>query len=221
MMKKKVLVLGGTKGIGKSIYKKFNLDNKYNTIAFGSKQLDTGNKESVKKFISKYNSTDVLILNTGGPPFKENILKIHREEWLKYFDQIFLGFYEILSNIKIKNNGYVFLISSHLISENTHNMLISSSLRAGFLHVFRAISKEYYNKKVTFLNIAPGPIKTQRLYDLNNGNFNKLIKKIPAGYISKPEELSKLIFFIVDQKIKYLTDKTILFDGGLSSSYYS
>ncbi len=221
MMKKKVLVLGGTRGIGRGIYKKFKLSSKYESLAFGSNDLDTGDYKSVKNFLSKFKSADILILNTGGPPFTENVLKIKRDEWLKYFDQMFLGFYEILSKINIKKNGYVFLISSHLITENTHNMLISSSLRAAFLHVFRSIAKEYHKKHVTFLNIAPGPIKTKRLHDLNMGNFDKLIKKIPVGYISNPEELSKFIYFIVDQKIKYLTDKTILFDGGLSSSFYN
>ena len=63
----KILVLGGSKGIGKSIVnetkKNFN-----NVIFFSSKDIDTSNLESIRKFNKKYKSADVIILNSGGPP---------------------------------------------------------------------------------------------------------------------------------------------------------
>ena len=60
------------------------------------------------KFVKNNNSTDVLVLNTGGPPAKI-LLDVTEEEWISYFNQLFLSFVILLNNIKIKKNGYVFL----------------------------------------------------------------------------------------------------------------
>ena len=79
----KALVIGGTSGIGKSIYD--NIKPLFTEVVKTSrKELDTSSIDSVKKFIKKYKDTkfDVLILNTGGPPdlkFEE----ISNEIWLE------------------------------------------------------------------------------------------------------------------------------------------
>ena len=68
-MLKKAIILGSSKGIGKSIAK--NLDDlKIKLILPSSKELNTSNLDTVKKFLKKNHSTDILVLNTGGPPAK-------------------------------------------------------------------------------------------------------------------------------------------------------
>ena len=63
---KKAIVLGGSRGIGKAIadsLKTIDCDE----IATSRKELDTSNLDSVKKF-AQDKETDILVLNTGGPP---------------------------------------------------------------------------------------------------------------------------------------------------------
>lgn len=63
----KAIIIGGSKGIGKEIAQ--NLKSlKILTIACSRKEVDTSSLFSVKKFIKKHKSTDILILNSGGPP---------------------------------------------------------------------------------------------------------------------------------------------------------
>ena len=218
-MKKKVIIIGGSKGIGRAINNIFKKDGAYLTHPMSSKTLDTSNIHSINKFLKIHKKTDILVLNTGGPPKSSNIKNISYDEWIKNFNQLFYGFYKILTNIKIAKNGYVFLISSHLIETQNTDMVISASLRTGFLHVFKALSVSMAKDKITFLNIAPGPIKTDRLLSLNNGNIEGLKNVVPAGYVSSQNELSKFIYSLVKYKIKYLTNKTIVFDGGISNRF--
>ena len=218
-MKKKVIIIGGSKGIGRAINNIFKRDGAYLTHPMSSKTLDTSNINSIDNFLKIHKKTDILILNTGGPPKSSNIKNISYDEWIKNFNQLFFGFYKILTTIKIAKNGYVFLISSHLIETQNSDMVISASLRTGFLHVFKALSVSMTKDKITFLNIAPGPIKTDRLLSLNNGNIEGLKNAVPAGYVSSPNELSKFIYSLVKYKIKYLTNKTIVFDGGISNRF--
>ena len=47
------------------------------------------------KFVKKYKSADVLVLNTGGPPAAD-FYTISNDDWLNYFNQLFLSFAIIL-----------------------------------------------------------------------------------------------------------------------------
>ena len=63
---RKALVLAGSRGIGKGIadsLSELNLD----VITTSSKDLDTSKLIDVEKFISTNKSTDILVLNSGGP----------------------------------------------------------------------------------------------------------------------------------------------------------
>ena len=143
--KTKILVLGGSKGIGKSISDLVKKNYKQ-VKSFSSKDVDTSDLTSVKKFVKNNKSTDVIVLNSGGPP-NLKFEKINEKIWYKYFNQLFLGFTLILKNIKINNNGYIFYISSSVIREPGSSLLISSSLRIAFNSLLKSLSKEYSKKK--------------------------------------------------------------------------
>ena len=66
----KAIVLAGSRGIGKGISDELNLicDE---VISTSSSDLDTSNIEQVKEFVSEQQETDILVLNTGGPPAKD------------------------------------------------------------------------------------------------------------------------------------------------------
>ncbi|MFB5608553.1 MAG: SDR family NAD(P)-dependent oxidoreductase, partial [Candidatus Nitrosomaritimum yanchengensis] len=158
------IVLGGSRGIGKAIsdsLKSIDID----VFATSKNDIDTSNMGSVKGFLEKNTHTDILVLNTGGPvpkPFPT----ITEEDWKLYHNQLFLGFVTILQNIKINDGGYIFLISSSVIKEPNAKLIISSAYRAAFAEVFKVLSKEYAGKNISCINIAPGPINTDRTQEL-------------------------------------------------------
>ena len=94
---KKAIVLGASRGIGKSIsdsLKKLDLD----VISLSSNDIDTSNLNSVNKFANQNNSTDILVLNTGGPPIKMKKLNIVLNN-LKFFIPRYL--YLLITRIHI------------------------------------------------------------------------------------------------------------------------
>lgn len=219
-MKKKInktIVLAGSRGIGKAISDSLSLISK-KTISLSSKNLDTSNINDVKKFIKKQKNTDILVLNTGGPEALD-FKKITDKIWTKYFNQLFLSFSIILRDLKINDNGYIFLISSFHIREINPKLLISNSLRVGFWSLLKGISYELAKKNITCLNIAPGPIDTQRLRKLNK-DIPALIKQLPLGRLGKTNEIGKFVKSIVENEVKYLNGTTIFFDGGKSKSIF-
>ena len=210
----KAIVLGGSRGIGRAIsdsLKTIDVD----VFATSQKDIDTSNLNSVKEFLKINNETDILILNTGGPKPKP-FSTITEEDWNKYHNQLFLGFCTILQNIKVNDGGYIFLISSNVIKEPNTKLIISSAYRAAFSEVFKVLSKEYAQKNISCINIAPGPINTDRTQELIE-NVEEFEKTLPMKRLGEPEEIGNFVKGIVENNIKYLSGVTINFDGANSN----
>jgi 3-oxoacyl-[acyl-carrier protein] reductase len=213
----KAIVLGGSRGIGKAIsdsLKSIDID----VFAASKKDIDTSNLISVKEFLKKNTQTDILVLNTGGPtpkPFNT----ITEEDWKLYHNQLFLGFVTILQNIKINDGGYIFLISSSVIKEPNAKLIISSAYRAAFSEIFKVLSKEYAQNNISCVNIAPGPINTDRTQELIE-NVKEFEKTLPMKRLGKPEEIGNFVKSIIENNIKYLSGVTINFDGANSNSVF-
>ena len=210
----RAIVLGGSRGIGKAIsesLKSIEID----VFAASKNDIDTSNLSSVKKFLETHNQTDILILNTGGPAPKQ-FSTITEEDWKLYHNQLFLGFCTILQNIKINDGGYIFLISSNVIKEPNPKLIISSAYRAAFSEVFKILSKEYAGKNISCINIAPGPINTDRTKELVK-NIEEFKKSLPMKRLGEPEEIGNFVKAIIENKIKYLSGVVINFDGANSN----
>lgn len=208
------IVLGGSNGIGKAIsesLKSIDVD----VFAASKNNVDTSDLTSVKKFVKIHNQTDILVLNTGGPLPKQ-FLDITEEDWRLYHNQLFLGFCIILQNIKINNDGYIFLISSSVIKEPNPKLIISSAYRAAFSEVFKILSKEYAEKNISCINIAPGPINTNRTHELVE-NIEEFKKTLPMKRLGEPKEIGNFVKSIVENRIKYLSGVVINFDGANSN----
>ena len=213
----KAIVLGGSRGIGRAIsdsLKTIDVD----VLATSQKDIDTSKLDSVKEFLKRNNETDILILNTGGPKPK-SFSTITEEDWNKYHNQLFLGFCTILQNIKVNDGGFIFLISSNVIKEPNPKLIISSAYRAAFSEVFKVLSKEYAQNNISCINIAPGPINTDRTQELIE-NVEEFEKTLPMKRLGKPEEIGNFVKGIVENNIKYLSGVTINFDGANSNSIY-
>ena len=213
----KAIVLGGSRGIGKSIsnaLKTIEID----VFTASKNEIDTSNLDSVKKFLEIHNETDILILNTGGPEPKL-FSTITENDWKKYHNQLFLGFCTILQKIKVNEGGYIFLISSSVIKEPNEKLLISSAYRAAFAEVFKVLSKEYAEKNISCINIAPGPINTDRTQEFfdNENDIKEFEKTLPMKRLGEPEEIGNFVKGIIENNVKYLTGVTINFDGANSN----
>ena len=214
MNKKKAIVLGGSSGIGKAIVDSLDKTN-FDIVNPTSNILDTSNIEQIKEFIEREKVTDLLVLNTGGPPAKD-FFSISEDEWLQYYYQLFYGFVYLLQNIKVNDDGYIFLISSHTIKNPENKLILSNAFRVALTSVLKTLSKIYAEKNISCINIAPGPIKTNRLLNLVD-DMKSFEESLPMKRAGNPNEIGLFIKSIIDNDIKYLTGVSINFDGGLSN----
>jgi len=210
----KAIVIGGSRGIGKAIadsLRTIGLD----VVITSKKELDPSDLQSVKAFIQNQKETDILVLNTGGPPAKE-FFSVTEEDWLHYHNQLFLGFCMILQKLKIRDGGYIFLITSSVIKEPNPKLVISSAYRSAFTSVFKLLSKDFAGKNISCINIAPGPINTDRTKELVK-NIEEYEKSLPMKRLGEPKEIGNFVKSIIENNIKYLSGVVINFDGANSN----
>ncbi len=209
------IVLGGSRGLGKAIADSLTEIN-YNVTATSRKDIDTSDLDSVRRFAELHKETDVLVLNTGGPP-PNTFENVTVDEWQKYHNQLFLGMCVLLKNIHIRDSGYVFMISSSVVKEPAPNLIVSGAYRSAMTSVLKVLSKEMAQRQVSIINIAPGPMDTDRLKELV-GDVTEYAKDRPMQRIGKPSELGGLVRGIIENKVKYLSGQTIVLDGAGSDS---
>ena len=210
----KSIVLASSRGIGKGIADELESISS-EVIRTSSKDLDTSDIDNVKSFVSENKETDILVLNTAGPPAKD-FYEITEEEWLKYYNQLFYSFVYMLQNIKVRDGGYIFLMSSFNIKEPDPKLIMSNCYRLAFTSIMKSLTKDFAKRNVSCINIAPGPIDTDRLRDLVDDVY-ELGKTLPMGRVGSTMEIGRFVKSIIENNIKYLTGVTINFDGGHSN----
>jgi len=212
---KNALVIGGTSGIGQGIANSL-AEAGLNIQVTNREILDTGDMNSVHRFLdTQVDAVDVLILNTGGPPAKD-FFTIVEEEWEYYHTQLFLSFVLLLQHLKVNDGAYIFLVSSFNIKEPNPKLILSSAYRVALTSVLKTLSQQLAPRNISCINIAPGPIKTNRLIHLVD-DIDEFEEGLPYGRAGTVEEIGDFVASIVEKEIKYLNGVTINFDGGLSN----
>jgi len=211
---KKAIVTAGSRGIGKAIADSLS-EICDDVVATSSQELDTSDLDQVNNFIKNNSTTDILVLNTGGPPAKL-FNDIGEDDWNKYHNQLFLSFCLMLQRIHVNDGGYIFLMSSFNIKEPDPKLILSNSYRIAMTSVLKSLSKSFAARDIACINIAPGPIKTDRLYSLVD-DMEALEKTLPMRRAAAPEEIGVFVKTIIQNNIKYMTGVTINFDGGASN----
>ena len=191
---KKAIVLAGSRGIGKGIVDSLETLN-INVTKTSTKELDTSDLDSVDKFINNNPVTDILVLNTGGPP-SQKFKDITKEDCDKYHNQLFYSFLKIIQKVKINKGGYIFLISSYNVKEPDGKLLLSNAYRIAFISILKCLSKELAKQNITTINIAPGPIDTDRIRGLCK-DIPSLEQRLPIGRLGQVTEIGDFVKSII------------------------
>ena len=235
-IEKKVLISGASRGIGKSIAE--NLHTKGYKI-IGTATSDEGVKHlNEKGFVGiKLNLNDIDSLNNISEIIKEEhkdisvlinnagitrdniVLRMSSDEWDDVINIHLNGMFK-LSKIVLKGMikarwGRIINITSASASLGNRGQSNYAAAKAGVEAFSKSLSKEIGPRGITVNCVAPGFIETDMTSYINEKDKEELIKQIPLGRFGKPDEISKIIEFLVSDKSAYITGQTIHVNGGL------
>ena len=93
--------------------------------------------------------------------------------------------------------------------------------KAAIMASSKALARELARYKVRVNCVAPGPVQTDLLAGLHEGEkgaqiMEAVAKMIPMRRIGVPEDVANVVAFLVGDDAGYLTGQVISVDGGLT-----
>lgn len=224
---KVAIITGASGGIGKAITKEL-LEEGCTVIGFNYAPsnegieyiLDITNREAVenavKDVISKYGRIDILINNAGIT--KDNLLyRMSYEDWDQVINTNLTGAFNMTKACIreiVKNEGVIINVSSVVGIEGNIGQANYSASKAGLIGLTKSLAKEFGRKNVRVNAIAPGFIETPMTEKLPEEVKKAAIEKISMRRFGKPEEVAKLVRFLVTDGT-YINGQVIVIDGGM------
>ena len=220
-MKKKVLITGGRRGIGKAVVDRFKSD-EYEIYAPTRDELDLSNIKSVENYImknsDKYFST---IINNAGINIINNIEDTSHEELEETMMVNLITPIKLIKAYipKMKENNYGRIVNVGSIwgIVSKEGRSIYSATKNGIHGVTNAVAIEGGRYNILINTVCPGFTMTE-LTKKNNSvkEIERISKQIPLKRMADPEEIAKFIFYLASEENTYITGQKIAVDGGFS-----
>ena len=215
-MKNKMLLVGGTGGVGTKLKKLF--EEKYNVTSVGSKDLDVTNFRKLEAFFH-INEFDIII-NLSGYNFDCFLHRYDEEnihEMKKQIDVNVIGNVNLLSAClpKMRKRGYgrIILASSVLSSRPAMGTSVYSASKAFIDNLVKSCALENCSKGITCNSIQMGYFNAGMAHKIPENIQEKVKSKIPLKRFGKILELKNTIDFLIETE--YVTGTSLKINGGL------
>tara|TARA_R100001510_G_C7656380_1_gene216326 strand:- start:4206 stop:4856 length:651 start_codon:yes stop_codon:yes gene_type:complete len=213
---KKMLIIGGTGGIGREMTKSFS--NKYEVLSYSSKTFDITNFRFLEKFFH-VNSFDI-ILNASGFNYDSYLHKYDEESMCevdKIIDVNIKGNINLLSTclpmMRKQGFGRIILMSSVLSTMPVPGTSVYSASKAFMDSLIKTATIENLSKGITCNSIQLGYFDAGMAHRIPDAMLNKIIQKVPLKRLGKMVELENTIELLINTE--YISGTSIKINGGI------
>jgi 3-oxoacyl-[acyl-carrier protein] reductase len=169
---------------------------------------------------------DVLVTNTGGPPFG-GALDHGRDEWERAYRSLVLAprvlAGEVVPGMRERGWGRIVNVGSSSTREPLPGLNLSNVHRMAAVGFFKTLATEVAGDGVTVNTVATGRFATERLAD-DTGSLEPAEeaagREVPAGRLGTPAEYGDLVAFLCSERAAYITGTVVPIDGGLLRSAF-
>ena len=225
--KRRVLVTGSSRGIGKAIADRLRLDGfevvTHSVRSTGTDlQFDVSDREACKAAIEadieKNGPYYGVVLNAGVN--RDNVFPGMEDfEWDQVLDTDLGGFYNVLKPcvmpmISAHFKGRIVALSSVSGMIGNRGQVNYSAAKAGVIGAVKALAVELARRGITVNAVAPGLIETD-IADALAEMQDEMKKAIPMRRLGKAEEVAAVVSFLFRDEAAYVTRQVISVNGGL------
>ncbi len=240
---KKVLVTGGSRGIGKAIAAAFQQEGAMVGAAARNKEelysvqkelgiqtyekdlsVSPHREQLMEAFIQDFHRIDVLVNNIGagfgGPPLSTPYTVY--EDAMNVNFTIAVHMSQLASSYMVANESGSIINISSIYGREAGGTSAYNASKAALNSFTKSFSSEMIKYNVRVNGIAPGAVYHpneiwKRRLQADPHVLEKYAKKnIPAGRLGKPEEIGNAAVFLASDKAYWIVGSTINVDGGQS-----
>ncbi len=238
MTKRKAIVTGGTRGIGKSIATELKAAGFDVLVNYASRDevAEAFTKETgipaIKWDVADFEEAarglklaeealgggvEVLI-NNAGITRDAAMHKMDAKQWGEVINtNLNSCFYMsrlVIEGMRERGFGRIVNISSINGQMGQFGQTNYSAAKAGVMGFTKALARETAAKGITVNTISPGYIRTDMTASIREDVLKSIIGGIPVGRMGEPEEIARAVLFLVSDGAGFITGETLSVNGG-------
>jgi 3-oxoacyl-[acyl-carrier protein] reductase len=175
----------------------------------------------IEQSVAEFGPIDIMVNNAGSLVERLKILELTEERWDEVIDlnlkSAFLCCRAVAGSMMERKMGAIVNVSS--IAGRTGGALGSihySAAKGGLITFTKGLAKELAPFGVRVNAVSPGVIDTPYHEQFSSPEMMKTYAGlIPLGRVGTPQEVGKVICFLVSEAASYLAGETIEINGGM------
>ncbi len=238
---KKIVVTGGSRGIGSAIVKLLAQEGAQVAFTYSSREdaaqqvaqnlpgtghfyikMDVASEDSINtavdQIMQRWPTIDGLV-NNAGVTKDQLLVRMKTED----FDNViatnlrgtFLVTRAFTKYMMKARKGSIVNITSVIGQTGNAGQASYAASKAGTVAFSKSVAQELASRNVRLNCVAPGFISTEMTSVLSEDTKHKIMEKIPLQRIGDGEDVAYAVRFLLSGESKYITGHTISVNGGL------
>ncbi|MCE2993702.1 MAG: 3-oxoacyl-ACP reductase [Alphaproteobacteria bacterium] len=238
MSNRRVLITGGTRGIGASVAQAFKQAGYNVAVSYASNdaaaqefERNTGIKafkwnvanfndcqEGIRRAEEHLGGNVEVLINNAGITRDGMMHKMPQDNWNDVIINNLSSVFNMSRNVidKMRENKFGRIIS--MSSVNANGMMGQtnySAAKAGIEGFTKALALESARSGITVNAVAPGYINTEMVAAVPQDALANIIAKVPAGRLGDASEIANTILFLAQDNSAFITGAVVPVNGGL------
>ena len=172
----------------------------------------------IKTTLDHFGKINILV-NNAGITRDSLLLRMKEADWdavlATNLKGVFLCTKAVSKGMLKQRSGVIVNISSVVGLSGNAGQANYAAAKAGIIGFSKSIAKEFAARGIRVNVVAPGYISTDMTETLAEGQQTEVLRAIPLGRLGKPEDVAKVVRFLVSPEASYITGQTLCVDGGM------
>jgi 3-oxoacyl-[acyl-carrier protein] reductase len=241
---KRVIITGGTKGLGMAIAIAFAKEGAWVAVNYHSdsqraetaetelkkvtnnviiSKANVASKNEVDRFIKhvidQWNHVDILV-NNAGIIRDKFLMFLGEEDWDRVIETNLRGTYlcsrAVIKTMIAQKFGRIINMTSPSAITGRAGQTNYSASKGGIISFTKSLSKEVARMGITANAVCPGIISTPMTEAMDPKEKEMLSGLIPMARLGNPDDVAGAVLFLGSEKANYITGQVLTVDGGLT-----
>jgi len=172
----------------------------------------------VREVLDNFGRVDYLI-NNAGITIDKTVRKMSAEEWHQVLAVNLFGAFHmtkaVLEHMIERGSGRIVNISSVIGETGNVGQANYAASKAGLFGFSKSLALEMAQRGITINCVAPGFIETEMVAAIPKAALDKVIERIPQRRLGRPDEVARVVRFLIDDDSSYVTGAVYTVNGGL------
>jgi len=172
----------------------------------------------VAEVMERFGRIDFLV-NNAGITVDKTVRKMSYDDWRNVLDVNLFGSFcmikSVLEHMIERGSGRIVNISSVIGETGNVGQANYAASKAGLFGLTKSLALEMARRGITVNTVAPGFIATEMVGQIPKAALDAVIEKIPQRRLGKPEEVARVVQFLLEDESSYITGAVYTINGGL------